>query len=188
MPGTTIGIQMTNGFTGRASNSKPPMIKPMIVKSILDGNGAETLSSIPFGYPVVNNTDTTCSKFGQSGSGVSAATAANFGGFAIAEVKQVTTSYYNQNSAGGYAPTEIADIIKEGHIIQKVTDLTNASPVFGGKVYIITVAGGSLVVGDIVASASPTAGTAAELTNCKFTKAVDTNGNAEIHITYQINA
>ena len=76
MPGTVIGQSLNLGYAGKISRNPNNKVNSRFVKSILDGNGAETLSAIPFGFAVVTNTDNTYSKFGQTGSGVTAAAAA----------------------------------------------------------------------------------------------------------------
>ena len=51
----------------------------------------------------------------------------------------------------------------------------------GGAVYVVTTAGGSVAVGDIVTSASPAGGgTAVAVSNCIFMGAADASGNVEI--------
>ena len=186
MPGTTIGKSLNLGYVGKVSRNADTLVSARAVKSILDGNGAETLSAIPFGKAVVLNTDNTFSLFGQAGSGVSAATAALFAGIAVGEVKQMTT-YGNVSAAGQYEPTQPCDVLERGSTTVKVVDYANVAPTAGGKVYICSAVGnGTLVVGDFYASVTPTgigSGTVLELTNVRFTSGkVDANGVAEITI------
>ena len=175
MPGTVVGKSLNLGYAGKVTRNGLKEIGARFVKSILDGSGVETLSAIPFGAPTVLNTDNTYSLFGQAGSGVSAATVALFGGFAVAEVKPVYT--YLTNSAGEYSPNQSADVMQKGSIMVTVKDTTASVPTAGGQVYIVTALNSNSVfsVGDMVASATPTGyttgGTAtlAALTGVKFT-------------------
>jgi hypothetical protein len=190
MPGTVIGTSLNYGFIGKVSRNGLKEIGARFVKSILDGNGAETLVAIPFGFPTVLNTDNTYSKWGDSGSGVSAATVANFGGFAVAEVKQVLT--YNTNAAGEYSPGQVADVLQKGSITVKVVDYANNAPTAGGQVYICSAVGnGSLTLGHLYATATPTgigSGTVLSLTGAKFTTGkVDANGVCEVTLQSQMN-
>jgi len=186
MPGTVIGKSLNLGFIGKISRNIDNIISSRLVKSILDGGGAETLKSIPFGKAVVLNTDNTYSLFGDSGSGVSAATAALFAGIAVGEVKQMTT-YGNVSAAGQYDPKQPCDVLERGSTTIQVVDSTNNAPTAGGKVYICSAVGnGSLTVGDLYATATPTGigtGTVLELTNVRFTTGkVDANSVAEVTI------
>jgi len=190
MPGTVIGKSLNLGYAGKISRNVGNIIGSRFIKSILDGNGAETQPSVPFGYPVVLNTDNTFSKFGASGSGVSAATAATFGGIAVSEVKQVLT--YGSNATGEYTPNQPCDVLEIGTATVFVSDTTANAPTAGGKVYICTAAGnGSLTVGELFAAVAPTGigtGTVVELTNVRFTTGkVDANKVAEVTILTRVN-
>lgn len=164
MSGTVIGTSLQLGFAGKVSRNPDNIIGARAVKSIIT-SGSETLASIPFGSAVVLNTDNTYSKFGDSGSGVSNPTAALFAGIAVAEVKQMTT-YGNVSAAGAYAPAEMCDVLQRG---STTVPCTEGTPTAGGKVYICTVVGSTAAVGDFIATASPAAGTAVELPNCRWT-------------------
>ena len=180
MPGTVIGKSQNLGYVGKISRNVDNIVSSRFVKSILDGNGAETLSAIVFGRAAVLNTDNSFSKFGQAGTGVSAATAANFAGIAVGEVKQMT-SYGNVSSAGQYDPTQPCDILERGSTPVTVADGT---PAAGASVYICTVAGGSIAVGDFVCATNPTGGGTAVAINAKWTTGkVDANGVAEVTLT-----
>lgn len=190
MPGTVIGKSLNLGFAGKISRNVGNLIGARFVKSILDGNGAETQPSIPFGFPAVLNTDNSFSKFGASGAGVSSATAANFAGIAVSEVKQVLT--YGDNATGEYTPNQPADVLETGTCTVFVADKTANAPTAGGKVYICTAAGnGTLTVGQLFAAAAPTGigtGTVVELPNVRFTTGkVDANNITEITMLTRVN-
>lgn len=171
MAGTVIGKSLNLGYAGKITRNGLKEVGARFVKSILDGNGAETLSAIPFGSPVVLNTDNTYSLFGQSGSGVASPAVATFGGFAVAEVKPVYT--YLTTSAGEYSPLQSCDVLQKGSIMVTVKDTTANAPVAGGQVYIVTAGGTSgLAVGSLYAIATPTGvgdATIVALTGVKFT-------------------
>lgn len=178
MPGTVIGKTLNLGYAGKISRNPGNLISARAVKSILNGSGVETLQTIGFGDPVVLNTDNTYSRFGDSGTGVSAATAANFAGVAVAEVKQMTT--YATNAAGSYLPNQACDVIQIGSVTVVCSEGT---PAAGGAVYIVTVAGTTSPVGAYVATATPAGAgaTAVQITNAQWTTGkVDANGIAEI--------
>ena len=186
MSGTVIGRSLNYGYVGKISRNVDNIVTSRFVKSILDGNGAETLLAIPFGKPVVINTDNTFSKWGDSGSGVSSPALAVFAGIAVGEVKQMTT-YGNVSAAGQYEPAQPCDVLERGSTTVYCTDYANNAPTAGGKVYACTVKGnGSLTLGDFYATATPTgigSGTVIELTNMKWkTGKVDANGVAEVTI------
>lgn len=184
MPGTVIGKSLNLGYPGKISRNVDNIISARQVKSILNGSGVETLSSIPFGGPLVLNTDGTYSKFGDSGTGVAAATAANFGGIAVGEVKQMTT-YGNVSGAGEYQPNESCDALQRGSTTVYCAD---GNPVAGGTVHICTVAGGAIKVGDFVCATNPTGGgTAVALTGVRWTTGKkDANGVCEITIIARV--
>lgn len=188
MPGTTIGISLNLGFAGKVSRNPMNKIGARFVKSILNGSGVETQPTIPFGSAAVLNTDNSVSLWGASGSGVSAATLANFAGFAVAEVKQIMTYTFGANaSASGYEPAVTADIIDMGSITTFIAETSALAA--GGAVYIVTVAGSTYAVGQLLTIASPSDGaTTINLTNCRWTTGkVDANGIAELTIMTQVN-
>jgi hypothetical protein len=187
MPGTTVGISLNLGYAGKVSRNPMNKIGSRFVKSILNINGVETQPSIPFGNAVVLNGDNSVSLFGATGAGVSAPTAANFIGIAIAEVKNVMTfSLGANNAAGAYEPTVPCDVLELGSATVFVTEGTYTA---GGALWIVSVAGTSHVVGDFVATATPADGsTTIALTNVKLTTGkVDANGVAEVTILTQVN-
>lgn len=188
MPGTVIGKSLNLGYAGKISRNGYNTISSRFVKSILDGNGAETLPSIGFGEAVVLNSDNTYSKFGTTGSGVAAATAANFAGIAVAETKQVMTYNYGANSGiASYAPGQSVDVLSAG---SATVFCKEGTPTAGGAVYIVTVAaatGALSAVGDFITSATP-AGTgspaAVLLTNAAWkTGKIDASKISEITLT-----
>jgi hypothetical protein len=189
MPGTAIGTDLTLGYAGKVSRNPDNLIRNRFVKSILDGDGIETLSAVPFGFAVVLNTDNTYSKFGQAGSGVTAAAAAAFAGVAVSEVKQSMSYSYGANDAAGqYEPGTPADVLQKG----KVPVFCNeGTPTAGGAVYIMTVAGTNAAIGEFVATSTPDGdgATAVELPNCKWTTGKqDSSGITEMSILYPVTA
>lgn len=179
MPGSVVGTSLNLGYAGKISRNQGAKISARFSKSIIT-DGAETLPNIPFGFGVVLNTDNTYSKFGATGSGVAAATAANFAGVAVAEVKQ--NSVWISNSNGEYTPAQPVDVIAEGSVMVKCMEGT---PTAGGAVYIMTVAGDNAAVGEFVATATPAGAgaTAVQLTNCEWTTGkVDANDICEMTI------
>jgi hypothetical protein len=188
MPGTAIGKNLALGYAGKISRNPGNKINSRMVKSILDGNGAETMASIPFGAAVVTNTDNTYSLVGASGSGVSAAAFASFGGIAVSEVKQAMSYGYGQNAGGNgqFEPNTPADVLQVGTTMVVCTEGT---PTANGLVYIVTVAGTTSPVGSIVATSTPAGGTAVQLTNARFTSGKqDASGITEIVLLTQANA
>jgi hypothetical protein len=188
MPGTAIGKNLALGYAGKISRNPLNKINSRFVKSILDGNGAETMANIPFGSAVVTNTDNTYSLFGASGSGVSAATFANFGGIAVSEVKQSMSYGYGQAVGGNgqFEPNTPADVLQVG---TTMVFCTEGTPTANGLVYIVTVAGTTSALGAIVATSTPAGGTAVQLTNARFTSGKqDASGITEIVLLTQANA
>ena len=190
MPTSAIGKDLNYGYAGKISRNPLNKITPRMVKSILNSSSVETMSNIPFGAAVVLNTDGTVSLFGQSGTGVSAATAANFGGIAVAEVQQ--TFSYSLGAGGGsansgYVPSQPCDCLNEG---SATVFMTEGTPTAGGAVYIVTVAGTTSPVGSLIATSTPegSGATAVQLPNCSWTTGkVDANGICEMTIRYASN-
>jgi hypothetical protein len=183
MPGTVIGKSLNLGYAGKVSRNGYNNITSRFSKSILDNNGNETMPSINFGDPVVLNTDNTYSKFGATGTGVSAATLANFAGFAVAEVKQVMSyGFGTLSSAGQYLPGQPMDVISSGSITAFCVEGT---PVAGGAVYVATSDGTNVKAGNICATATPAGGaTTVQLTNASWkTGKLDANNIAEVTLT-----
>ena len=77
------------------------------------------------------------------------------------------------------APTSgVVSVLRRGFIAVKLVSGTAAKR---GAVYVVTTAGGTSVVGDIVTSASPASGgTAVAVTGAYFTGPADSNGVVEI--------
>lgn len=187
MPGAAIGVNLSLGFAGKVSRNGINKITARQVKSIIDGNGAETMAAIPFGKAVVTNPDNTYSLFGASGSGVSAATLANFGGIAVSEVKQSMTYGYGPNvSAGQYEANSPCDVLQVG---TTTVFCKEGTPTANGLVYLVTVDGTTAKVGDFVATATPDGGTAIQITNARWVNGKkDPSGITEIVLTTQLNA
>jgi len=187
MPGAAIGINLSLGYAGKVSRNGINKITARMVKSILDGNGAETMVAIPFGKAVVTNTDNTYSLFSASGVGVSAATYANFGGIAVSEVKQSMTYGFGPNvSSGQYEPNSPCDVLQTG---TTTVFCTEGTPTANGLVYLVTVAGSVAAVGDFVATATPDSGTAVQVVNARWVSGKkDPSGITEIVLLTQANA
>jgi hypothetical protein len=87
----------------------------------------------------------------------------------------------SSSSALGAAtpPTSgIADVLKRGFMTVTLKLGTAAK---NGQVYVVTTAGGTVAVGDIVTAASPAGGgTAVAITNCFFMGPADSGGVVEI--------
>jgi len=187
MPGTVIGKSLNLGYAGKVSRNPGNKINSRAVKSILDGSLNETQLPIPFGAAVVTNTDNTYSLFGATGTGVSAATVANFGGIAVSEVKQTMTYGYGANvGSGQFEPNTACDVLQVG---TATVFCKEGTPTANGLVYIVTVAGTTSPVNSFVATASPAGGTAAQLTNARWVSGkMDASGIAEIVLLTQLNA
>lgn len=161
MPGTAIGKKLNYGYVGSISRS----IDAVTTNKLSKG-------AIPFGAPVVLNSDNTYSVFGATN------TAADFVGIAVREVKQAIDY---STSASGYYDKERTDALNRGTICIKVN---NGAPTANGKVYIRikeNVAVPKGVVGGFEAVADGT--NTVELSNVKFsTGNVDANSVAEVTI------
>lgn len=82
----------------------------------------------------------------------------------------------------GVAPTPptsgVVDVLRRGYM---TVTLKLGTAVKDGQVYVVTTAGGTVNVGDIVTSAAPAGGgTAVAVTNCFFTGPADSGGIVEI--------
>lgn len=187
MPGSAIGVNLSLGYAGKVSRNGTNKINARQVKSILDGNGTETMVAIPFGKATVTNTDNTYSLFGASGVGVSSAVYANFGGIAVSEVKQSMTYGYGPNvSVGQFEPNSTCDVLQAG---TTTVICTEGTPTANGLVYLVTVAGTVAAVGDFVATPTPNGGTAVQVVNARFTNGKkDASGITEIVLLAQANA
>ena len=85
----------------------------------------------------------------------------------------------DNNFGGGVPPTSgILDFLRRGYVsvILKSGTATKGAPVF-----VVTTAGGTSNLNDIVTSAAPASGgTAVQVANCFFTGAADANGITEV--------
>jgi len=187
MPGTVIGKNLNLGYAGKVSRNPNNKINSRSVKSILDGEGNETLASIVFGAAVVTNSDNTYSTFGATGSGVSAPTVANFGGIAVSEVKQAMTYGFGANvSSGQFEPNTPCDVLQMG---TATVFCKEGTPTANGLVYLVTVTGTNSPIGSLVATSTPAGGAAVTLTNARWTNGKqDPSGIAEIVLLTQLNA
>lgn len=190
MPVSVIGKNLSLSFAGKVSRNPYNKINSRMVASVLDSSGEETAKAIPFGAAVVVSSDNTYSLFGDTTNGTAAAMA-NFGGIAVAEVKQgMTINYGSNSSTGQYEPGRPCDVLQAGTISVIVK---SGTPVANGQLGIVTVAGTSLAVGDFTAEAAGTAAdgaTVVAVTSAKFTsgKMDAATGVSEIVLMQQINA
>lgn len=168
MSGSAIGLSLGYGFAGNVSRTPDCIIAAKPV--------AESSASIPFGCPVVLNTDNTYSSPASVG-----LSAANFAGLAVAEVKQ-GYAFPPGNQVGTYESGQACDVLQRG--VMSVKNY-HGTPTAGGTVYARTVLNPSFPsepVGAIRAD-SDSAFTVA-LPNTYFTTGlVDSNSICEITIT-----
>lgn len=161
MSGTTIGTKLNYGYPGTVSRG----VDAIITNRLSEGD-------IPFGTPVVINTNGTVKAFGSTN------TADEFVGIAVREVKQAIEY---TTSKSGYLDKERIDIITRGSVCIKVNVGTASA---NGKVYIRiddnpAIANG--IVGGFEAAADGT--NTLELKNVRFrTGSIDANGVAEVTI------
>lgn len=170
MAGQVIGIQMGFGYPGSYARGGDCYIHNRPVKA--------ATPDVEFGMPVVVNADGTYQKFG------AANTAAQFAGVAVREVKQSTDFYA---AAGVYKAGEPMDVMERGNVSVKCLEGT---PAPGTKVYVVTVEGTNVAVGDLCATATPAGAgaTAIELTNCRWVgTSVDSNKVTELAIVSRNN-
>lgn len=182
MPGGVIGTSLNLGYLGGVSrNSGAVDIYARQVKSILSGT-TETQEVLKFGDPVVLNTDNTVSLWGETGTGVSDPTAANFAGIAVREVKQAT-DYYTAN--GEYVPGEMADVCRLGNVTVKCNVGT---PTAGGAVYIRKKANDAIPAGLVGGYEADADGTNSILIpNLKWrTGLMDANRTTEVTVNYAV--
>lgn len=165
MPGSVIQLSMGFGYPGSYSRMPDDIVAQKPAKT-----------AIPFGSPVILNSDNTFSVGGAT------LTAANFAGIAVREVKQAITIV---NDQGGYAVKEPTDVLMRGNTVIK---LTRGTPVAGGTVYFRTTVDAQVdgsAVGDIETAAGN--GLVA-LSNVVFTTGkVDSNGIVEVTIKTRNN-
>lgn len=174
MAGKVIGKNLNLGYAGKVSRDADVLIENRIVSALS--------TAIPFGAPVVLNTDNTYSMFG------AASAIATFAGIAVAGVKQATSYYDNEVE---YMPNEPCDVLARG---TATIVCANGVPTAGGKVYITILADDELPgveVGDFVAEAHKNASNAdctVEVTNAKWTTGyVDANDVAEVTLLTRLN-
>lgn len=172
MTGSAIGLSLGFGFKGNYSRTPDDITFPKIVYA--------ASANIPFGMPVVQRTDNTVVS-----PATTVMTTSNFGGFALAIVKQLNTYPSSSNNTSGYyAADQVCDVLKRGNM---VTELVHGTPTAGGQVYIRTVLNGAFpleIVGDIRADADSSNTIAAP--NVIFTTGyLDANNMVEITITKQ---
>ena len=166
MPGKVIGIELPLGYEGNYARTPDCIIMNRKAKT----------TDIPFGAPVILNSDNTYSAFGASN------TAAQFGGVAVREVKQ-TVNFLNQNNAYYEAGSQ-CDVLERGNIVVKCG---KGTPSAGGKVYIRKALNEDYPdqkIGSFEAEADST--NTVELTNAYWTTGkIDSNNMAEMTIKYK---
>jgi hypothetical protein len=166
MQNQIIGKTMFHGYAG--SFSRQP-------DTIIDTHPAG--GNIAFGAAVVYNS-------GAVTVPGSSATAADFVGVAVREVKSAT-NYLNQNE-GSYVQYDAVPVLKRGCVN---VICQNGTPALDGTVYVRIAANASLpnaVVGGFEAAADGANSIA--LTNAKWKGAKDGNGVAEIRIMTTLHA
>jgi hypothetical protein len=188
MPGAVIGLSMGLGYPGSYSRNGDCIIEARPVLST-DSAGPN------FGDAVVLVQDSTGGTF--SAAQIAKANAhptvmtqgANycFAGVAVREVKTMK-SFVVQPSAsavlGGYAPSEICDVLVRGSVVVAIQNPSVAAIVAGGSVFLRLIAGTGTVIGAFEPVAD--GGNTVQLTNCFFTTgvtSVDANGNTLAEIT-----
>ena len=126
MAGYAIGKSMNLGFPGTYARTPDDVIMSRAVK--------EDSKAIPFGAPVILNSDNTYSV------GDATLTADNFAGVAVRIVQQAV-QYLAQNS-GAYQPTQPCSVIQRGNVM---VTCNVGTPTAGGKVYVRTAGEKSIV-------------------------------------------
>lgn len=157
---------MNYGYPGTVSRGVDSIIENRFVQS-------SDVNPIPFGYPVILNSNNTYSLFGATG------TAATFAGIAVREVKTNTT--YVTNANGAYQPGQPCDVLQRGSATVQVN---NGTPTANGTVYVRIALNASIPAGVIGGFEAVADGTnTIALTNVKFkTGLLDANNVAEVTI------
>jgi len=89
-------------------------------------------------------------------------------------------------SSGQFEPNTPCDVLQQG---TATVFCKEGTPTANGLVYIVTVAGTTSAIGSLVATSTPAGGTAAQLTNARWTSGKqDASGIAEIVLLTQLNA
>ena len=171
MNGQVIGKTMPHGYAGSYAR-QPDMI--------VDTHPLSGKDNVTFGLGVVED----AASAGAVTLPGSAATAAQFVGVAVREVKSAV-DYFNQN-AGQYTPGEAVPVMKRGCVNVLCQ---NGTPAYGGDVYLRVALNAetypNAVVGGFEAAADST--NSVKLTNCQWRGPADANGVAEIRIMTTIN-
>lgn len=171
MNGQVIGKTMPHGYAGSYAR-QPDMI--------VDTHPLSGKKNVTFGLGVVED----AASAGAVALPGSAATAAQFVGVAVREVKSAM-DYLNQN-VGQYTPGEAVPVMKRGCVNVLCQ---NGTPAYGGDVYLrVALNAGTYpnaVVGGFEAAADST--NSVKLTNCQWRGPADANGVAEIRIMTIIN-
>ena len=170
MTGAAIGTSLGYGFAGTVSRAGTYTITATPV--------ALTSDPIAFGEPVILNSDNTVSSCKNV-----TITAANFGGVAVAEVKQNNTYTVGATNATSGQYTEGQPL---GRLIQGTISVicVHGTPTAGGAVYVRKTLDTDFpdeVIGDFRADADGS--NTVQLTNCTWkTGLQDANGVAELFV------
>jgi hypothetical protein len=169
MPGSVIGTSLNYGFAGTIASTPDIIIQSKPVNS--------ASANIPFGSPVIQNSDDTVTFGGAT------LTAANFAGVATAEVKQLLVLALGTNGTGSgyYQPGKTCEIIQRGKVSVKVYV---GSPTTGAKAYVRVALNGSIpngIIGGFEAAADGS--NTIQLTNAVWDNGhVDANGVTSLKI------
>lgn len=169
MPGKVIGINMTFGYPGQASRHGDEVSRTRPIKA--------GTADVPFGAPVVQNSDGTVQLFGATN------VAADFCGIAMRKVK--SASVYPSQNFGKYAAGEACDVIQRGGVSAVCKWGT---PQVGTPVYVrIGVTPGTspagAAIGDLGAAAETASGdtlNTVALTDVVWSSTADARGVAEL--------
>ena len=164
MSGKAIGISMNHGYPGTYARTPDDIVASRKLKGD---------ATVPFGAPVVLNSDNTYSPVGASTTG------AEIAGIALRIVKQAS-AYDNQN-VSQYKPGEMMSVIERGAV---VVQCNVGTPTAGGKVY-VRIAENEEVEGGVVGGFEASADTTKtiEVPNMCWTNGyLDANRVAEVTI------
>jgi hypothetical protein len=157
---TAFNTRMPVGFPGRVSRSDSLTIQ----QEIIDSGTPPTV----YGGAV----KLVAGKLQPIASGDAA------GAYSFLVLPYPTQSASNGLGAATPPTSGLADVLKRGYMTVALKLGTAAKD---GQLYVVTTAGGTVVVGDFVTSASPAGGgTAVAITNCFFMGPADSAGVVEI--------
>lgn len=167
MPGKAIGTTLNFGYAGTIAFGPDDVTGSKVVASDSD--------NITFGQPVVLNTDNTVDA--PTSTTISAT---NFHGVARA-VAQQNNTYPTTNSAGYFAPSTMADIVRRGVV---TVECVHGTPTAGGAVYVRKTANSSYPTEAVGAFRADADGSnTVQLTNCCWEDGkVDANNMTALRI------